>query len=311
MRIAFGVVLALSAGIGAYFCSAQAAGSASYHSLHQPPRNGRWIAYSTAPVGNGGESCGRSPGDRCGSDVFVTRVGGRPRLVAGRRGRKVWNLCPAFAPNGRMLAFARVTGTQSWKAGSVRSTIVVVRVGPRGSNGAPMLVLKVAGGLTRCPSWSADSSRLAYLNHGRTRVVVRDLHGLRRHRSAEDPTIHDFDRAESELVSPTGALIAKQGSQGTIVSRPDGSDQRLIPGRDYAIAAWSPDGRKLLLMTDVGGGFRMRAVSVDLPSVGFPSSETVVGYVRVNNPRSWPGNGDVSWQPAPQTSRSLEWSGGT
>ena len=48
-------------------------------------------------------------------------------------------------------------------------------------------------------------------------------------------------------------------------------------------------------MRDVGGGFTMRAVSVDAPFVW----TTVVDYVVVNNARSWPGYGDVSWQPIP------------
>jgi hypothetical protein len=51
------------------------------------------------------------------------------------------------------------------------------------------------------------------------------------------------------------------------------------------------------MMRDVGGGFMMRAVSVDIP---YPST-TVVPYVRVNGDRSWPGHGDVSWQPLPRS----------
>ena len=39
----------------------------------------------------------------------------------------------------------------------------------------------------------------------------------------------------------------------------------------------------------------MRAVSVDEPF----TSTTVQTYVKVNNARSWPGYGDVSWQPRP------------
>lgn len=71
--------------------------------------NGRWIAYSTAPASDA------FPGyAQWGSDVFVASVGGRPKLVAGRGKAKIWNVCPAFSPNGRMLAFARVTNTVVW-----------------------------------------------------------------------------------------------------------------------------------------------------------------------------------------------------
>jgi len=251
-------------------------------------RNGRWIAYSTAPAhwGRRGHSSG----------VFVTPVGGHPVRVAGRDGRQ--NLCPVFSPNGRMLAFARIAG--------VRSTIVVVPIrearraesdGPGSSLDARWRILKVPGGGVRCPRWSADSSRLAYLDAGR--VVVRGLDGSRPHRSAGDPTIHDFDTSNGVLVSPTGNLIARLSGTGIVVSRPDGSDRRIIEDvpASYAIAGWSPDGRRLLVMRDVGGGFEMRAQSVDAPF----SSKIVAAYVRVNNARSWPGYGDVSWQPLPRS----------
>jgi len=259
-------------------------------------RNGDWIAYSTAPAGR---AAGRVP-PRSGSDVFMTRRGDRrPVLVAGRGGAKAWNVCPVFSPNGRMLAFARLM--------RARSSIVVVHIGGvrsmvDGFVDAAWRVLKVSGGHIRCPRWSSDSSRLAYVDSGR--VVVRGLDGSRPRWASGDPTIHDFDRNTRVLLSPTGDLIARSGPNATIVvSRPDGSDQHVVKDpagySSYAIAGWSPDGRKLLVMEDVGGGFRMRAASVRWPWVGARFA-TVVAYARVNNARSWPGYGDVSWQPIPK-----------
>jgi Tol biopolymer transport system component len=156
----------------------------------------------------------------------------------------------------------------------------------------------VPGGHARCPRWSSDSSRLAYLDDGR--IVVRGLDGSTRQRAKGDPARHDFKRKPD--TSPEGDLIASPGNDAIVVSRADGSDQRLVPDDlagtpSYAIAGWSPDGRKLLLMTDVGGVFNMRAVSVEPPF----ASETVVAFARVNDERSWPGYGDVSWQPIPRT----------
>ncbi|HJQ52024.1 MAG TPA: hypothetical protein VJ838_16120 [Gaiellaceae bacterium] len=57
-------------------------------------------------------------------------------------------------------------------------------------------------------------------------------------------------------------------------------------------------------MKDVGD-VSMRAVSVDPPF----RSETVVAFAPVNNPRAWPGYGDVSWQPFPSRDRRLAVSG--
>jgi hypothetical protein len=138
---------------------------------------------------------------------------------------------------------------------------------------------------------------LAYLEASGT-IVVRSLDGSRRLSWAKgDPRIRDFDRNKPVLVSPTGDRVARQVGSPVVVWRPGPSARRVIdvdsPG--YAIAGWSPDGRKLLLMTDVDGGFTMRAVSVEAPFASTP----VVAYVRVNNARSWPGYGDVSWQPIP------------
>lgn len=263
-------------------------------------RNGPWIAYSTTPAcGVDSPSCTGGEQDSGGSDIFVTRTSGGRKLVAGRDGGRVWNVCPAFSPNGRMLAFVRVAGTTGWSEAE-RSTIVVVRIGPRSPNRAGRLALNGPASRAHCPRWSSDSSRLAYLSGGT--VVVRGLDGKKRRWSQGDPTIRDLYASKTKVVSPTGALVASLDSanEAVVVSRPDGSERRVIPDDlkgypSYAIGGWSPDGRKLLLMKDVGG-FNMRAVSVDPPF----ASQTIVSSVRVNDPRSWPGYGDVSWQPMPR-----------
>ncbi len=245
--------------------------------------NGRWIAYSSAPAG---QPRGGSTDVLHGSDVFMTRAGDRPKLVAGRGNGTIWNLCPAFSPDGAMLAYARVAHRGS--------AILVVRVGRDGPIGAPRVVLGLSGGWARCPIWSSNGSRLAYLNKSR-KVVVRRLDGTPADWAPGDPRVNDFVRGLRGVSSPTGGLIATLSNSGIVVSRPDGSQSRVIDDNppSYAIGGWSPDGRKLLVVRDVGGGFTMRAVSVFPPFV----STAVVAYVVVNGGRSWPGYGDISWQP--------------
>ena len=256
------------------------------------PRNGDWIAYSTLP---GDKVSRRGLG---GSDVFVVRQGHAPMLVASREdGRtpngRSRNVCPAFSPDGTMLAF----GTMS-PAGLSLSVVRMTRAGRR-------VHLEVREGrLPPCPQWSADSSRLAYMHAGK--VIVRGLDGSTRQAGVGDPVKADFaGRHSDSFTSPTGDLVARRVDTacGVVVERPDGSGRRVLDiapvGHTvcpYTVAAWSPDGRRLLVMFDVTGlHFTMVSVSVTAPFEQVP----VVEMVRVPNARTWPGRYDVSWQPRP------------
>jgi Tol biopolymer transport system component len=286
---------ALSRPLGAPAASSgRAATGVTVSDLRQPTvRNGEWIAYATAGSGDDRRYYGGS-----GSDVFITRPGDRPKLVAGRGSRgKIWNVCPAFSPNGMMLAYGRRAPSGV--------TLSVVGVASDGRTGPPRTTLAVPDINRRapCPKWSADSSRLAYLDT-RHKPVVRGLDGSSQPRRAGDPRVRDFNRSDSPAVGPGRDLVARRVTLdagaarcGIAVSRPNGSNRRVISDRpcSYAIAGWSPDGRKLLVMRDVNGGFALRAISVNAPFI----STTVVAYVGVNNARSWPRFGDVSWQPIP------------
>jgi Tol biopolymer transport system component len=298
------VALALVAGLAGTRASAARSDAAQASSGATPSSvayNG-WIAYATAPADGQHPRPGGSPDMPylTGSDIYLDRVGSERRLVAGRGHGTVWNVCPAFSPDGRFLAF----GTRSPKLRAVR----IVSVDPDGTifrapvyadfvgwrhQVATPLVLKGRGDAP-CPRWSAEGLRLAYLNGGR--VVVRGLDGSFPRRRAGDPARGDFRRRSNyELVSPQGDRVARL-DDGVVVSRLDGSEPRDLGVESlgtYALAAWSPDGKTLLVMRDISGfHFTMLAVPVDAPSEAVP----VGGAVRVNHPRSWPGQGDVSWR---------------
>jgi len=229
----------------------------------------------------------------------MTQAGHHPTLVASRGNGSVWNICPTFSPDGTMLAYASVAHTGS--------KILDVHVGADGPTGTPTVVLSMPGRQTLCPRWSSDSSRLAYLDPNRTvtvpylrthrTVIVRGLDGSRHPWAHGDPTAQAFTRRANIVSSPDGRLVAYRSDYQITVSHPNGTAQRIINDNpaSYAISGWSPDGREILLMRDVGGGFTMRAVSIEAPY----HSTTIADYVPVNNARSWPKYGDVSWQPAP------------
>ena len=267
----------------------------------ETPRNGVWIAYSTAPAGN--QTC--CSGALSGSDIFVVQPGHAPKLVAGRGSGSIWNVCPAFSPNGRLLAF----GHKSPRGASI-DIVAVSRSGTVVKHRIVRKTSKVRGTYASCPMWSADGKRLAYLGKG-GKVVVMTLDGTPRLPRAGDPVGKDFARLSegsphgNTLVSPDGALVARSGPhcfEGLVVRRRDGSRERVMDlGCDYWIAGWSPDSRTLLVMDDTDGKhFTLIAVPVNAPA---KAVRVVVG-VAVNHPRLqhvglWPGHGDVSWQPKP------------
>ena len=258
--------------------------------------NGAWIAYATAPATDQ-TSFGMS-----GSDIFIVQPGGRPKLVAGRAGGRIWNVCPSFSPNGKLLAF----GQRSPRGASIR----VVAVAGDGTISKRRIVrrtAKVRGNWARCPKWSADGKRIAYLNTHRE-VIVMTLGGATRSRRVGDPTIQDFFRSPP-FVSPDGTMMARPGAGSClVVSRRDGSRARVIDTKTcrYYAAGWSSDSRTLLVWYDLDG-FHVAIIAVPIHRPA--KARTVVAGIRINapggpeqggqHPESYPGYGDVSWQPRP------------
>ncbi|MFI5052874.1 MAG: TolB family protein [Acidimicrobiia bacterium] len=252
------------------------------HAPVPPPvvSNG-WIAYSTST------STSRSISDpRLGSDIYLVKTGVKPILVAGRADGSVWNLCPAFSPDGRRLAFS-VSSNQD-------RAIVVVGVDASGVSSGMIRISVPGAESAACPRWSSDGTRVAYLDGDV--VVVRGLDGSSPAGLAGDPRIQDFSRPSLPIWSPAGDRMVWFAEDGALsVWTQVGTDTHSISFglSPYAIAAWSPDSRQVLLMFDVGGGFSIQAVEVERPD----DVTMVVAHVPVNDDRSWPGWGDVSWQP--------------
>ena len=257
-------------------------------SMPPPPPTGLangWIAYT---------SDSRLPGvtdDATGSDLYLVREGVEPILIAGRQGGTVRNVCPSFSPDGTKLAYG---------VGSSASRAVVVReMDDGGVVGDPIRIAIAGPGSAACPRWSTDGTRIAYVE-GQD-VVVRGLDGSTRHGTGDDPRLEDFELEPADvppLISPSEDRSARleAGTCHIVIATLDGTATRVVAPPDlcaYAIATWSPDGRRLLLMQDVSGhDFTMYSIAAEGPG----DIVVVVSEVRTNGARSWPGRGDVSWQ---------------
>ena len=274
-----------------------------------------------APVQNGWIAMSSQPGYRqtfttdwaAGSDIYFLREDETPRIVVERGVDMKRNVCPTFSPDGALLAYGELAGTEA--------SIVVLDVDDTGvvreSRRFP-----VAGpaSLAPCPRWSRNGTHLAYLDGVRwdtegslvspgTRVAVIALDGAAVASTADDPSVDDLRRTGTfdPLHSPDGAdpLVSPDGLRrvtcqedvGYVIGPIDGSsDERLLRSDacNYSMAAWSPDGTQILLLSDGG-----RHANVGLLAAAggtMRAGSDYLGSVPVNGARSWPGRGDVSWQ---------------
>jgi hypothetical protein len=243
-----------------------------------------WIAYSTDGQASG--LTGIAPG----SDIYLVREGSTSRLIADRAGGGTRNVCPVFSPDGTRLAFGELS--------SQGRAVVVVGLDANGAINQTERLAVPGSGEAVCVRWSSDGTRIAY--HDSHQIVVRGLGGSTLPGAPGDPSDSYFVPAydSDPLRSPSGdwaRLSSVAGGCQLVVSPPDGSPAHVLPLSycPYALAAWSPDGRQVLLMEDVSGSaFTIHAIAVDSST-----DVAVVSAVGTNGAPAWPGRGDISWQP--------------
>ncbi|MEO8424356.1 MAG: hypothetical protein ABI595_10685 [Actinomycetota bacterium] len=247
-----------------------------------PPRNGKWVVISVSSLDPGALPMSRGKP----ANLFVTGPGGSARLLAGAEGDSTLQQCPAFSPDGSMLAYGQT--------GLGEKTLVVSGFSSAGELEGPTSRIPVAWApsfVGPCPVWAPDGQRLATIAPGLGVLIV----GL-------DGTTHFVGLDAYGLVegSTTGTLPLRWSPDGSqlallVPSWPYHETVWLVPadgGAAHPLAGFDPDTRDIAWTAD---GRSILAVGGTCCPEGRPFVEVVdvaTGDTHeVPLPEAWNGSG--------------------
>ena len=216
-----------------------------------PPRNGEWVVVSVSSLDPGAPPMSRGKP----ANLFVTGPGGSARLLAGAEGDSTLQQCPAFSPDGSMLAYG--------ETGPGERTLVVSGFSSAGELEGPTSRIPVpwAKSFVRpCPVWAPDGRRLATIAPG-LGVLIVDLDGTTHFVGLDAYGLPVDGLVEAGALplrwSPDGSqlalLVPLRANHETVWLVPaDGGAAHRLAGFDPGTLdiAWTADGRSLLA---VGG----------------------------------------------------------
>jgi Tol biopolymer transport system component len=108
------------------------------------------------------------------ADIYLTSLDGTPRRVIGFEGDGLAQTCPAFSPDGALLAYGeRAEDPDS----SIEAAVVIIALE---RNGTPSLRLRIPAGDAAgrpCPKWSPDGRAVAYLAGDPAELRIAPLDG--------------------------------------------------------------------------------------------------------------------------------------
>ena len=191
---------------------------------HAPPHNGL-IAYRQWRV---------APGDVRWSEIAVARPGDNPRSLLSEVGTDY--TCPAFSPDGTMLAY---------RIGADVVARAIDGVGSPGPEHARFTLPGTTG--DECARWSLDSTRLAVASGAF--LTVHALSG--------ETSRFALPSVTTEAVhvpvawAPAGDRVAVATEAGVVLVPLDGDAPTRLPSGPVTNLSWSPDGSRIALTVEV------------------------------------------------------------
>ena len=229
-------------------------------------------------------------GARPDTDIWFVTIGEEPRRVLGTDSDDVHQLCPAFAPDGRSLAYGSVANVGSDQSDAAprpayrNSALVIADVADDGTV-SDQAAIDVGDGLPPpCPVWSPDGGHVAF-GVPRTSPINPET-------SARGSEVWLVTTADSRI-TVLGDLLATDlewSPDGDLLAIASGVDERvdgnmLHDGRIHlyepssgemrSLAStlgatsftWSPDGRRIAYATIANAtgdaGAELRVVDID------------------------------------------------